>query len=212
MVTVYPQSQREVAMNPLANVSRRVVAATALASVAILLPAAALAAPARTTAPAQTASPARTAAASTPRPCRVTGLQIWLGLGEGGGAAGSVTYPLEFSNTGTQSCRVSGFVKIVALSRNGHQLGKSSSHSGKSRRVILQPGGTAHALLTIVENQAFTNCHPATARSLEITAPRDRIPFSIESFSFPACNNKKVGLLEIRPVRPGTGIPGFTTR
>ena len=193
-------------MNPLANVSRRVAAATALASAAILLPAAALAAPART------ASPARTAAASTPRPCRVTGLQIWLGLGEGGGAAGSVTYPLEFSNTGTQSCRVSGFVKIVALSRNGHQLGESSSHFGTSRRVILRPGGTAHALLTIVENQAFTNCHPATARSLEITAPRDRIPFSIESFSFPACNNKKVGLLEIGPVRPATGIPGFTTR
>jgi len=205
-------------MNLLANLPRRVVAATALASAAILLPAAALAAPARTTAPARisaparTASPARTAAASTLRPCRETGLQIWLGLGEGGGAAGSVTYPLEFSNTGNQSCRVSGFVSIVALSRRGHQLGESSSHTGKSRRVILQPGATAHALLTIVENQGAKNCHPATARSLEITAPRDRFPFTIESFSFPACNNKKAGLMDIGPVRPGTGIPGFTTR
>ena len=38
------------------------------------------------------------------------------------------------------SRRVAGFVKIVALSVNGHQLGESSSHSGKSRRVILRPG------------------------------------------------------------------------
>jgi len=199
-------------MNLLANLPRRVVAATALASAAILLPAAALAAPAQTTAPARTASPARTAAASTLRPCRVTGLQIWLGLGNGGGGAGTVTYPLEFSNTGNRSCRVSGFVSIVALSLKDHQLGESSSHSGKSRRVILRPGATAHAMLTIVVNQGAKNCHPATARSLEITAPRDRIPFTIESFWFPACNNKNAGLMNIGPVRPGTGIPGFTTR
>jgi Protein of unknown function (DUF4232) len=107
---------------------------------------------------------------------------------------------------------VSGFVRIVALSANGHQLGKASVHSGKSRRVILRPGATAHALLNIVENQGTENCHPATARSLQVSAYHDPFPFSIESFSFPACNNKKVGLPDIGPVRPGTGIPGFTPR
>src|ERR1022692_4985593 len=71
---------------------RRIVAATARACTAILLPAAALAAPSLSA-----ASAAATAPAVLPT-CATSALAVWLGVGPGGAAAGRPFYPLEFTD------------------------------------------------------------------------------------------------------------------
>jgi hypothetical protein len=43
-------------------------------------------------------TPKRAPAAVSPS-CTTSGLVVWLGVGEGGAAAGSTYYPLEFTNT-----------------------------------------------------------------------------------------------------------------
>ncbi len=186
-------------MKLFANASRRVVGATALASAAILLPAAAIAAPAGNSAP------ARTSAAAQVRVC--DHLEVWLGLGNGGAGAGSIRYPLEFSNTGQQACRLRGFPRVVALNSHGRRLGKIASHSGRRRTVILQPGATAHALLVISDIQVTPSCGMVRAHGLRVTPPGGSAT-PIDGFSFLTCT--KTRILSVGPVRSQVGIPAFT--
>src|SRR6476646_1031817 len=63
------------------------------------------------------------ASASTPR-CTSSALAVWLGLGEGGGSAGGVVYPLELTNISGTSCHLRGFPGVSAWA--GHQLGSTA--------------------------------------------------------------------------------------
>ena len=82
--------------------------------------------------------------------------------------------------------------------------------NGRRRTVTLRPGGTAHALLAVVVASNFAGCHVVRARGLRVHPPRDRAA-TITGFSFAACRNRRISVLGVGPVRPGTGIPGFTS-
>jgi len=49
-------------------------------------------------------------------------LEVWLGLGVGGGATGSIYYPGEFTNVTGHTCHLFGFPGVSAI-YNGHQAG-----------------------------------------------------------------------------------------
>jgi len=180
-----------------------VLGATALVCAAGVLPAAAQASAA---APASAAAaPASAAAAARHiRRCHASQTEIWLGVGLGGGTAGTIFYPLEFTNLSRHTCTLRGYPVAAAISRHGHQIGKSSGHlTSRHRTITLRPGQTAHAILGIVE--AGNVCrHPVTATTLKVRAPHQgsstRLPFA-----FQACRHKRV--LVVGPVRPGVGIP-----
>ena len=55
------------------------------------------------------------APAAVARSCTTSGLAVWLGVGEGGAAAGSTYYPLEFTNTSNHRCRLPGFPGVSAV-------------------------------------------------------------------------------------------------
>jgi hypothetical protein len=78
--------------------TRRILGGSALVVAAALLPGTALA---------STAAPAR-ATWFAPR-CATSQTLIWLGLGNGGGAAGTIFYPLEF----TKACHGNKSVLVV---------------------------------------------------------------------------------------------------
>jgi hypothetical protein len=140
--------------------------------------------------------------------CTAAHLEIWLGLGEGGGTAGSTFYPLEFSNVGHHACTLNGFPGVSAVRSGGGQLGPGASRNGAHHgTVTLAPGATAHAILRVVDAGAV--CSPTVnAVALKVFPPgatrADTVPFS-----FAACAHR--GVLVTGPVRAGVGIPGFTT-
>jgi hypothetical protein len=151
-------------------------------------------------------SAARPAAAATVSTC--DHLEVWLGLGNGSAGAGSVRYPLEFSNTGHRACRLRGFPRVVALNAHGRRLGKIASRFGTKRTVILQPGATAHALLVISDILITPACGMTTAHGLRVTPPGSGAA-PIDGFTFPTC--KKTRIMSVGAVRAHTGIPAFTT-
>jgi hypothetical protein len=179
----------------------------ALAGTAVLCGAAVLAGTALTTLPgaaqAATTTAARTSPAWSPR-CTSQQTETWLGLGLGGGAAGTVFYPVEFTNIGRHACFIWGFPRAAAISKAGHQIGKSSRALRLRHGIVeLWPGQTAHATLGIVE--AGNVCsRPVWASSLRIRAPHQRASTELP-FSFQACRGKRV--LVFGPVVPGVGIP-----
>jgi hypothetical protein len=131
----------------------------------------------------------------------------------GSAAAGSVAYPLEFSNVSGRACHLSGYPGVTAIGRRGQRLGSPAGHDTtfRPRLVILRRGGTAHALLTITEAGNFParQCRVRTAVALRVV-PRGGADPAFVPLSFAACSRKGPIYLHIRVVRPGVGIPGVS--
>jgi hypothetical protein len=181
---------------------RRAIAVTSIASAAILLPAVALASSAGRTAASESAPVHR---------CIVGQLTDWLGT-PGDGAAGSVYYDLELSNTSRSTCTLFGFPGVSA-NNGGRQLGSAAGrdHSRPSRLITLRPGGTSHVILQITDVGVYspTACKPVRAQDLRVYAPGDfssiELPFQ---GGFGACIRRGPVYLHVTPVIAGAGIPG----
>lgn len=149
--------------------------------------------------------------AGTPR-CTLSRLTIWIGV-PGSAAAGSVAYPLEFSNVSGRACHLFGYPGVAAIGRRGQRLGSPAGRDPmfRPRLVILRRGGTAHALLTITQAGNFParRCRVRPAVALRVIPPGGARPAFVP-LSFPACSRKGPVYLHIRVVRPGVGIPGFS--
>jgi hypothetical protein len=142
--------------------------------------------------------------------CSTSRLEVWLGVGEGGAAAGSTYYPLELTNVSSRGCRLFGFPGVSAVA--GRQLG-SPAQRNRARptyKVTLLPGATAHAVLQITDvgNFPSSKCKPAEASALRVYPPGQFSAAEIP-FSFRACSAKGPLFLSVQPVQPGVGVPGF---
>ena len=77
---------------------------------------------------------ASTGAASIPR-CTASDLGVWLAVGQGNGAAGTIYYPLEFTNLSHHTCYLYGYPGVSALGRNGNQLGSPAAGAACAARA-----------------------------------------------------------------------------
>jgi hypothetical protein len=141
--------------------------------------------------------------------CSTSRLEVWLGLGEGGAAAGSTYYPLELTNTSNRSCRLFGFPGVSAVASG--QLGSPASRNRArpTYHVTLVPGATAHTVLQITDVGNFPSgkCKPAEATGLRVYPPGQFSAAEIP-FGFRACSAKGPIFLSVEPVQPGVGVPG----
>ncbi|MEU5536500.1 DUF4232 domain-containing protein [Streptomyces sp. NPDC020362] len=111
------------------------VAAAALATAGVAWSATATAAPAKAS---------RTSAA--PRTCAVNDLYVSMGRQEG--AAGSLYWPIQFTNTSTTACALRGYPGVSVLDTAHRQIGPAATHSGRSySTVTLTPGHSASAVV-----------------------------------------------------------------
>ena len=119
------------------------------------------------------------------RQCTAAHTVAWLGI-PGSGAAGSTFYPPEFSNVGHRTCFLFGYPGVSAISAAGRRIGPPARHTGRRHLVTLRPGGTAHAILQVVEAGNIAGCHLRRAAGLKVYPPGQRRPTDILGFSFPA--------------------------
>ena len=116
----------------------------------------------------------RPTGAGTPR-CTAAGLSATLGQGDA--AAGSVTRPLVFTNTGSHACELRGFPGVSYVAGDdGHQVGPAAQETGeRAAEVVLRPGGQAVALVQFVQVANFDAavCRPTPVRGLRVYPPGD---------------------------------------
>ena len=162
-------------------------------------------------------------AATSPPPARAAtviprcaadpgGLGVWVPANQGNGAAGTLYYPLEFTNFSGHACYLRGSLGVSAVDRNGKQLGsparwESSAPFGPARIVILAPGATAHAMLAYHNAVIFTSpgCRAvSTASGLRVYPPDERTATD-GLFDFHVCTHPGPIYLSVGPVRPGVG-------
>ncbi len=132
------------------------------------------------------AAPTATAATHAIRPSeeadaaglpRCTAGELSASLGEGDAAAGSVSRPLIFTNTGSHTCELRGFPGVSYVAGDdGHQVGPAAAMSGeRGAQVPIAPGATARAQLQLVDVQNYDPavCHPVPVRGLRVYPPGD---------------------------------------
>lgn len=134
---------------------------------------------------------------------------LHLSIGTGNGAAGSVYYPLVFTNASGSPCTLFGFPGVSFVTGiGGSRIGHAATRKSDAPRqtVTLAPGGVAHATLQVVQALNFppAKCQLTTAHWLKVYPPNQTEPVYLD-FTAKACQAtaKDVTVLNVAPVRPG---------
>jgi hypothetical protein len=163
-----------------------------------------------------TAAFAATASPGTPRTasaavssCTAGALGAWVAVDQGNGAAGSIFFPLQFTNLSKHTCTLRGFPGVSVIDRNGKQLGSPArwDHVRPVTTVVLAPGATAHTILRWSDAAVTTSpgCHPVfTAFELRIFPPNQRSA-THAAFDLEACSHAGPIYLSVEPIIPGVG-------
>ena len=179
--------------------ARRIVAVAAAAVAGLAISTAAYAA----------TSSSGTPTAAIPQ-CTASDLGVWVAVNQGNGAAGTIYYPLEFTNLSGHTCYLFGYPGVSALDRNGNQLGSPAGWGSLAgaRIVNLAPGATAHTLLAYHDVAVSTEpgCDPVNSAANLRVYPPDQRSATYAAFSFEACSHAGPIWMSIQePIIPGVG-------
>jgi Protein of unknown function (DUF4232) len=132
--------------------------------------------------------------------CATSALKV--SLGPANGTAGTVFYPLKFTNTSKLGCTLRGYPGVTAVTGSGNLIGSPASQISSSfKTVTLLPGKAQSALVGIVETGNFSpsQCAPVTAAGLKVFPPNQSKAVTIKK-SFSTCSSTTVISLTVRPV------------
>ena len=191
-------------MKHLSTTARRVAAVIAAASLTGLI--------AATTAFAASSSgttlAADTAPAAVPA-CTAADLGAWVAASQGNGAAGSIYYPLQFTNLSRHACAMRGFPGVSAIDRNGHQLGSPARWATgvAAHTVVLAPGATAHTILRYsdVEVSTAPGCDPVFSTFELRVYPPGQYSATYAFFGLEACSHAGPIYMSVEPILSGVG-------
>jgi hypothetical protein len=188
-------------MKHLPITARRIAAAAAAAVAGLAISTAAYAATSSGT--------ASTAGASIPK-CTAFDLGAWVAVDQGNGAAGTIYYPLEFTNLSGHTCSLFGFPGVSAIDRQGRQLGRPANwiHTTAPHAVLLAPGATAHTMLAYHDAAVTTEpgCDPVYSAVLLRIYPPDQYSATLAAFDLEVCSHAgPVYMTIVEPIIPGAG-------
>lgn len=152
-------------------------------------------------------SAARDSNAVAPQ-CRTSDLAV--GLGPGTAAAGTVAFPIVFTNNGSGPCVLEGFPRVsYAVGPDSAPVGVAAAREGTSSGPVeLASGGQASALVFAVDvhNIPPEQCQPVTVAGLRIYPPDNTISLYLERAAT-ACGNGQMATtqLRVRAVVAGAG-------
>jgi hypothetical protein len=150
-----------------------------------------------------------TSPAAIPR-CSASNLGVWVAIQQGNGAAGTIYYPLEFTNLSHHMCYLFGYPGVSALDVYGRQLGSPASWGSLAgaRIVNLAPGATAHTILgyhDVVVGTSPGCTQVKVATYLRVYPPGQRSA-TLAAFPVGACVHAGPVYLSItEPIIPGVG-------
>ncbi|MFB7505226.1 DUF4232 domain-containing protein [Streptomyces broussonetiae] len=138
-----------------------------------------------------TPTAARTSAAV--RTCTVS--DLYLSMGRKEGAAGSVYWPVRFTDTSTTSCALRGYPGVSVLDAAHHQLGPAATRSGSSYgTVTLAPGHSAASVIRTANGPVGGPCL-RTGTYLRVYPPASRTAALIPA-PWTTCS----GIFQVGPV------------
>lgn len=139
--------------------------------------------------------------------CSSASLQASITGGDGS-AAGSAFPYLVLTNTGADTCTLSGYPGVSFVGyQNGTQLGAPALRVDESsvQTVTLGSGQSSHSRLRIArgENYPAATCAPVQADGFRVYPPDENQALFAAASGFTACSNDGVSLIMVGPMEPG---------
>lgn len=158
-------------------------------------------------------APAASAAVSTsPSPAgsaECTTAELRITTGNPNGAAGTIYYDIEFTNTSASACFLQGYpgVSLVSAPSNaGSQVGADAKRVPRYpvRPLTIGPGQTANAKLGVAEAGNFTaaSCNPVTAHYLKVFPPDQTVAGYLD-FTTQTCASTSQPTMTITAITAG---------
>lgn len=153
---------------------------------------------------AASASPAPSSASSSPSAsptsnavaagCATSSLRAKVVATSAGATAGSVYYPITFTNVSASACTLYGYPGVSFVTGpSGQEIGSPAGRNPTlaAAAVTLAPGGVAHATMQIADAGNYTpsQCQPVTARWLRIYPPNQTAPLYVR-FTAQICSGQ----------------------
>ena len=200
-------------MRASAIMARLALAGSCLTSLALLTTACGSSGPAAaptrtvtvTATPSAPAPPSVTPSPSGPQPCSTTDLKLTVGAANG--AAGTIFYPLNFTNTSGSVCTMFGYPGVAFVSSpGGGQIGAPASRrtAAGPTVVTVAPGATAHATLAVSDVLIGNNCkHQQQVHWVQVYPP-DQFTALFASLSRQGCADKSLVTMGVTTVTSGS--------
>jgi hypothetical protein len=157
--------------------------------------------------PSPSSTPATTPTAAGPAEC--TSAELKVTRGQSNGAAGTIYYNIDFTNTSSASCFVQGYPGVSLVSAGngaGSQIGADAKRTPvtPSHQVVLAPGQVANAALGVAEAGNFpaSTCNPTTAHWLKVFPP-DQTVAAYVAFTTQTCASTSVPTMHISAMSSG---------
>jgi hypothetical protein len=153
-------------------------------------------------------APAALTMAAQPVP-RCTPARLAVSLAFDASAAG---YPVDFTNTSSSACTLSGYPAVTAYDARGttvRQVGNPAVEytAGATRRILLRPGATAHSDVAISSVTRDAACVPVAVTGLRVIPPGASRPWYLRA-RLTACSAtgpRASADLHVRAIAPGPG-------
>lgn len=161
----------------------------------------------------QPTTPAATPQALAAGPGECTPGDLHLGLGQGGGTAGSIYYPLQLTNISSATCTLYGYPGVAFVTAPGGSVigGPAVRNPTFPKQLVtLAPGAIAHAFLQvgIAGNYPAAVCKPVTAHWLQVFPPNQYsaldVAFTAQVCTGPIQSGSILGIDVVQPGASGT--------
>ncbi len=124
-------------------------------------------------------------------------------------AAGSRHVDLVLTNTGDDACWLQGWPGVSFVGGgDGKQVGAAATldRSSVHDTVTLEPGGTAHAPLTVTvaQNYPAESCSPVQPDGFRVYPPGSTESLYVPDADLEACASPDITLLTVQALQPGS--------
>jgi hypothetical protein len=140
-----------------------------------------------------------------PSPCATNDLQLT--VGEGNGAAGTIYYPLDFTNVSNSACTMYGYPGVAFVSSpGGSQVGAAAGRSSTTgpALVTVAPGAQAHATLAVSDVLIGNNCMDKVQVSFVQVYPPGQYTALFGPLSVQGCADQSLVTLHVDTVTSGS--------
>ena len=125
-------------------------------------------------------------------------------LGQSDGAAGTIFYPIVFTNSGPVRCTLRGYPGVSSVDARGNQIGAPAEREPPIpiKTVVLARRGSATAIYGQRQALNFprSTCRPVTALGLRVYPPNETRS-RILALKHLVCSRNAIGASVIRQVR-----------
>jgi Protein of unknown function (DUF4232) len=148
--------------------------------------------------------PASTPASAGTSQCTTADLRLTVGTSNG--AAGTIYYPLDFTNASSSACTMYGYPGVaIVSSQGGNQIGAAAGRGTTAPAlVMLEPDATAHATLAVSDVLIGDNCLGQQVQVSWVQVyPPDQYSALFAPLSRQGCANQSLVTMHVSTVTSG---------